>query len=575
MKIKKIFLVSIIILAFILRFYKLGVVPPALEWDEVAIGYDAYSILKTGRDQFGQILPITFRSIDDYKPPLYEYLAIPSIALFGLNEFSVRFPSALAGVVAVLLTYFLVKEIFLKWEVGSGKWDKEVRRGSSRSRKSKDQKIPPQYLTSYLPLLTSFFLAISPWHLQFSRAAFEVNLSVTLLIGAVLSFLLSFKRKVFFLLSSFLFGLGFFTYHSARVVFPLLFLFLLFNFRKKIVKGKYFRLGLGVYLFLVLAFLPIMFSKTAQMRFRVTNISSNLFLQYDTQEKIKKDLIVDQKAESGPYFRFFHGRRVILLTTLIDNYFSHFNYDFLFQKADVVLHHAPDFGLLYRWDTVFLLIGFIVYFAKFISQKNLVLPLWFFLAPLPAAVTLQVPHAVRTELFLPTFQIFTALGFLATAEFVVRKVKKLLVPFLAIALLFLILNFSIYIHQYYVHLPFEYGKFWLDGRKEAVAFTEAIKDNYQKVVVSTKLEMPHLFWLFYSQHDPCQYLQEGGTVSGGWAEEGNKFDNYQFRQFDYRQERTSEGRLFVGTPEEFPSDAKIVKTIYYLDGEKAIVIAKS
>ena len=104
--------VAIVTLAAVLRFYQLGKNPPSLNLDEVAIGYNAYSILKTGMDEYGKRLPLVFRSHDDYKPPLYIYLSVPSIAASGLNPFAVRFPSALAGTLTVLLTYFLVRELF-------------------------------------------------------------------------------------------------------------------------------------------------------------------------------------------------------------------------------------------------------------------------------------------------------------------------------------------------------------------------------------------------------------------------------------------------------------------------------
>ena len=156
----KVLLFSILVLAAVLRLYRLGQIPNGLEWDEVALGYDAYSILHTARDQFGTFLPNHFRSLDDWKPPLYVYSAVPAVALFGLTEFATRLPAAVYGIAAVLLTYFLVKELF-----GS----------SSRSTR--------------IALLSSFFLAISPWHLQFSRAAFETNLSVTVTIAAVFAFI--------------------------------------------------------------------------------------------------------------------------------------------------------------------------------------------------------------------------------------------------------------------------------------------------------------------------------------------------------------------------------------------------
>ncbi len=535
MKKIEIALLLITFLAGFLRFYRLGQVPPSLEWDEVAIGYDAYSVLKTGRDQFGQFLPLTFRSIDDYKPPLYEYLAIPPIAVFGLNEFAVRFPAALFGTLAIPLTYFLVLELL------------------------KDKKVA---------LLSALFLAISPWHLQFSRAAFEVNLSVTLLIGAVLSFFLGLRRPRFFVLSSFLFGLGFFTYHSARVVFPLIFIFLLWNFRKTLPGRNFLRVGLIIYAVMALVFLPMMFSKEIQMRLRVTNIS-NLFTQKSTVDKMANNLKVDNQAENSLSYRFFHGQKIILLTTVFDNYFSHFDPNFLFVRADVPLHHAPDFGLLYRFDLPFLLMGIFIYFSKFLNKNNSLLPLWFFLGPLSAAVTLQVPHAVRSELFLPTFQIFTALGFISVASFFLRKSRPVFGLLLVASFLFLFFNFATYLHQYYVHLPKEYAQYWFSDRKGIVEMTEKLKVNYPKVIVSTKLETPYLFWLFYTKYDPRLYQEEGGTVSGGWGEQGNKFDKYEFHT---PNTSVKEKALYVTLEGERLPNATTVKEIFNSDGKVGVIL---
>src|SRR3989344_8507534 len=141
----KFLLAGIILLAFILRFYKLETNPPGLYWDEVSLGYNAYSILKTAKDEHGKFLPVTnFAAFGDYKPPGYIYFSVPSVGVFGLNEFAIRFPSALAGTLAVLVTYFLTQKLFSKRKIA---------------------------------LLASFFLAISPWNIHFSRVAFESNLA--------------------------------------------------------------------------------------------------------------------------------------------------------------------------------------------------------------------------------------------------------------------------------------------------------------------------------------------------------------------------------------------------------------
>src|ERR1700722_4909463 len=105
-------LTLILVLGLALRLWQLGNVPISSDWDEVALGYDAYSILHTGHDEFGTFLPAVLRSFDDYKPALYAYLAIPTVAVMGLTVYAVRLPSVFMGVLGILAMYFFVKELF-------------------------------------------------------------------------------------------------------------------------------------------------------------------------------------------------------------------------------------------------------------------------------------------------------------------------------------------------------------------------------------------------------------------------------------------------------------------------------
>src|SRR5689334_16268177 len=93
----------IFFLAFFARFYQLTQFPPGLTIDEVAIGYNAYSILKTGKDEWGNFLPLSFRSVGDYKAPILIYLTVPFIALFGETEFAVRLPVAISSLISVFV----------------------------------------------------------------------------------------------------------------------------------------------------------------------------------------------------------------------------------------------------------------------------------------------------------------------------------------------------------------------------------------------------------------------------------------------------------------------------------------
>src|SRR3989344_8303389 len=152
-------LLLIIFLSFVLRFYKLGEVPASINWDEASNGYNAYSILETGRDEYGNFLPLYNRSFDDYKPPMYMYLNVLTVKIFGLNDFALRLPSAVLGTLIVPLMYFLVRRLLRRETIA---------------------------------LFSAGLVATSPWTLHFSRVGFESNvglffglLAITLLIHAL------------------------------------------------------------------------------------------------------------------------------------------------------------------------------------------------------------------------------------------------------------------------------------------------------------------------------------------------------------------------------------------------------
>ena len=117
MKLKNKSLLALLILTllgFILRFTGLDQNPPSLNWDEVSHGYNAFSILKTGKDEWGVTFPLIFRAFGDYKLPLYIYLTTVPVALFGLNAISVRLISVLAGTLAIPGIYLLTRQLFPK-----------------------------------------------------------------------------------------------------------------------------------------------------------------------------------------------------------------------------------------------------------------------------------------------------------------------------------------------------------------------------------------------------------------------------------------------------------------------------
>jgi len=105
----KYLLVIILFTAAILRFYNINSYP-SLNPDEAALGYNAYSLLKTGKDEHGASWPLHFKSFGDYKPGGYVYLAIPFVKVLGLTPLAVRLPNL---ILSILTIYFLYKFVFL------------------------------------------------------------------------------------------------------------------------------------------------------------------------------------------------------------------------------------------------------------------------------------------------------------------------------------------------------------------------------------------------------------------------------------------------------------------------------
>lgn len=204
MKTKKSLLIIILMIAAFLRLWKLGSIPPSLTPDEASLGYNAYSVLKTGRDEYGKLFPIIFKSFGDYKPGLYVYLTIPSVAVFGLTEFATRLPSALAGILSVYLIYFIVQSLFT----------------DHRS----------------LSTVAAFVAATNPWLIYFSRGAWEVNVSLTLTLAGIYFFLKALEDLRFTVHCSLAFALTLITYQGAKLATGIVVLLLIAIYFKRIIK---------------------------------------------------------------------------------------------------------------------------------------------------------------------------------------------------------------------------------------------------------------------------------------------------------------------------------------------------
>lgn len=532
MKNKKLLLIFVLFLAAFLRFYQLAQLPPGFHIDEVTVGYNAYSLMKTGKDENGNFLPLYIDSFGDFRPAGYFYLTIPAIKIFGLNELAVRFPSALFGALTVFLTYFLVKEIFAK---------------------------------EYPALLASFLLAISPWHIIVSRATSETSVALFLIVLGVYLFLLGVKKikLIYFLFTLTCFFISFYMYHAPRVFIPLLAFGLLGLCWQKLKTKKIKLLVFGFLIACFLISLLVIFGGQGTGRVKQVGIFNYPGVQLRLDEQIR-----EEKSGLNIFLvRLFHNKLVNYGLEALSNYGEYFSLDFLLIKGGLPIRYLiPEAGLLYLIELPFLFIGL---FFVFKEKKRLsFLPVyWLLVSPIAASLTFEdVPNIQRAFFMLPSFQILAAYGFYKAGEIFKRKKlgRKLLISG---SLLALVYNFSYFSHQYLVHQRVYRPWYRNYGLKEMVKALNELGSDYQKIILTRSHNDPYIYILFFNQYDPQRYQEQAHLrVQERW-----EFENYIFSPRDCPSQMMEdvlgeENILFVdkGECREMPY-AQTLKTIYRED----------
>jgi 4-amino-4-deoxy-L-arabinose transferase-like glycosyltransferase len=547
----KLILLFIIILATFLRFFQLGTNPPSLTWDEVAWGYNAYSLGIDGRDEFGKFLPYEYlESFGDFKPPVYVYLDILPIKIFGLTEFATRFPSAFFGVLTVLVTYFLVKALF----PDNGKLQNK--------RKNYREAVA---------LISAFLLAISPWHIMLSRGAFEANIGTFFIATGAWLFLEAIQRRPYLLiLSAISFVLPIYTFNSTRIVAPLIVLALAILFWRQLLKIKKAVITATIVaLVLVLPTVPFLFSPQAKLRFVEVNIFSDIKVIETANQEIAND-------NDAWWSKILHNRRVEYGMSYLSHYFDHFSFDFLFIHGD----GNPKFsthsvGQLYLWEFPFLIAGLLFLFRKREGNWKLI-PLWILLAIVPAATARETPHALRIEGVLPMAQILVAYGIVGLFYcFKNTKISKINTQFIKLFafsyLLFTLLSVTYYFEDYFKHYAKQFSYEWQYGYKEAVQYSMQVRDEYDAIYLTNAFGRPYIYTLFYGQYDP-KYFRKEARIQRETVGFVNVLgvDKFYFDRSlipDDIVKRT----LYIDVPKDVVGGGTIKKKFYFLDGRVALV----
>lgn len=534
-------LILIILLGSFVRIFQLSTVPPHLTPDEAALGYNAYSILKTGRDEHGVVMPVIFKSFGDNKPGLYVYLTVPFIQIFGLNEFSTRFASALAGIISIFLIYKITQLLFSQ----NHRW---------------------------LPLISAAILSLSPWHIQFSRGAWEVNVALTLTLAGILFFLKALQKNIYLPVSAAFFALTLLTYQGAKLSTTIVVLLLVVSYFKQFLQIDKRKIAVSVVVG-VLICVPIVLSVFNGQASRLTVFS--VFSSPRPEKYLSDFLSEGGEVVGSPVYYLFHSEPLNFARGIMGRWFNHFSGRFLFFEGDWqnFQHSAPYVGMLNLLDLPLLIAGLYTLIHTKNRQAARFVFLWLILACMPAILSRDQVHAVRSLNMVIPLVLVSTLG----AGYFIQKLRLKRIAFACGGALYL-LGFVYYADAYFVHLPKLYSQYWEYGYKQAVQAILPIQNKYETIIFQQSYSQPYIYFLFFGKYDPATFQTHSADhfIESKYGDVGqiDKLDNIVFTGIDWQVLRGKTGTIVVGDAERIPSgDSKegtefhIVSEIPYLNNK--------
>lgn len=534
----------IFFLALFLRTYKLSSFPVGFHGDEAEIGYNAFSLLQTGRDKNGQFLPLATDQWGDFRPTGYHYTAILPIAIFGLNEFATRLPAAIFGSLTTIIFFFLVKEL---WE------------------------------NHRLAVLATFFLAINPWHVIISRATSESVISLFWIILGAYFFLKAVKTRQanngLLGLAYLFFALSFLFYHAARFFTPLLAFFLtIFYCRRRPEKRKLF---IGLNLSLIIAFFVVFIASKGLTR----PFDISIFHHQETQLVIEEQIREDQ---FHPWLvRFFHNKPFGYSLVFLENYFQHFTANFLFFKGGLPSRYSiPWTGNFYLAEAFFMIMGFCLLVSRGWQKKSLnyLLPIfWTIIGPLPAALTFEdIPNLQRSSLMLPGLVMIIAYGLVKLMKLIrPARLKKAILILLTVALAY---NFAFFLHHYFHHSLTHQPWHRSVGEKELIASLAELAPQFTRIITTSYDDNNLVFYLFYTQFSPKKFQELGSPRDKNFLNFQNLtyvYDHCPLKGDEKNEAEGELGVLYVNIgPCQLPKNAEKIRSIRRTDDTEAFQLVR-
>jgi len=456
---RKTLLLGIIILfAFLIRVFGIAQVP--LYGDELTITQDAYSILQTGKDVTGKVLPLTF-SMGAGRPGGYVYFSVPFVALFGPGAYGVRMLSIISGVGIVLAGYLLSRKLF----------------------------------SEKIAIITAFLIAISPWAINLSRGGYEANFALLLCLFAIYAFLKAKEKPICYPISAVLLGLTIFTYPTFKLTIPLFFIPLLRyagGIKEIFVKKNIFYLLVSIIIGISFIGLSIneTFNNNSEERFGRINI----FSSEDIQRNIVEEVINERGIVDLPYVdRLFHNKVVKNIEYFVENYLNNFSIQYLFVEGDGnPRHNMTQTGVLFTVEILTILLGLYAIMQK--EKKGIVLLFsWVLITPIATSIV-GVPHTLRNAFMFLALSMISAYGI-----FLLSSNKKKI--FFTLFVFGLFVQFIFQMERLYLVSAKEYEKSWSYPAKRASEIVASEKDKYDHVIISDRIDSMEYAYPVYAKVD--------------------------------------------------------------------------
>lgn len=462
-------LISAIFIAILTRGFKLGDAPAGLYLDEAGQGYSAYSILKTGKDEFGKSFPIIFRSFTDFKTPIYVYLIVPLIPFFDLSKLAVRFPSFFFSILTIPILYLLVYEL------------------SKRK---------------LLAAITCITLALSPWHILFGRTNFECNVALFFFVSGCLAFYKGLRNPRIMIVSAILFAIAIPSYHAQRIVTPLMLIFLILRHKKILLSKthiKYLIVG-GIMAFLI-SIPTLSIATTPGFLARASGL--NIFT-------VKDSAGVIHDYNGGLSF-LVNNKIFLSIQEFASLYVSYFSPREIFVLGDSGPRSSfPELGTFFVWQFPFYIYGlYLIIKKRNLSELRFFTLAFLLIAPIPAALTRDPYSTIRSLQMVIPIIILISLAITEIGQKIPKKWKYLywLIFFvLIIYSLFKLYSSVIILNEYYRGIHWNYG--W----EEASQVISTLDKNLP-IIVDNSRDEPYIQLAFFLKYDPVKFSEENFEVT--------------------------------------------------------------